>query len=289
LREKLRPASRRWGGAPILLLFVLSSSLFSQVKTYPYYYVSQRATYGIYREAAQKQIYHLATEFSLVPSWDSSFTFLYRQSGIDYTSGSSYKQSQFIGSYSRIFPARRSFIWSRFDVSFVDSNSILTNKNLTLYAETGFQDAAGRGGMGFSGFYSNYTDVNSFGASAFAWISFGNRSVLSSKFNINAFSGEYHNQKRFYSGRVSLYLPSSGKVAFLFSGFMGKRSLFYDSDIKLIYNLTDTHLASAAVTIYFYASRSLTIFLDGTLERYEAYAGGRYRVFYLTLYGSIRI
>ncbi len=268
----------------VLLLLSFSSSLFSQVRTYPSFYVSQKGTYGTYREAAQTRIYHLSTEFSLVPSWSRSFCLLYRESRIDYDSGFIYKQNQFIGSYSQLIPSRSNFFWSRFDISFVSSNADLTNKNVTIYAETGFQSESARAGIGLSGFTSKYTDVRSYGASAFAWAKLGG-SVLSSKFSGNTFSGNYHHQKKFYSGSVSLYLPSNERVAFLFSGIMGRRSFFYDSDIKLVYNLTDIHLQSAAATIYFYASRSLTIFLDGTIERYESYAGGKYRVFYLTLGG----
>jgi len=256
---------------------------------FPYVYASQSATYGTYSGAAQQGIHHLATEFSLVPGWDSSLTWLYRRSGIDYKSGFSYVQNQFTGSYSRVFSTAGGFIWSRLDLSYMDSNSTLTNKNLTIYAETGFQNAAGSVGAGLGGFYSGFTDVNSFGASAIAWIDLGRGRRLSSKFNINGFSGDYHGGKWFYSGKVALYLPLGGKLAFLFSGFLGQRSLFYDSDIKLIYNLTDIQRAGAGVTAYFYASPSLTIFLDGAFERYEAYEGGTYRAFYLTLSASLRI
>jgi hypothetical protein len=256
---------------------------------FPYFSLSQSATFGTYLGAAQKQIYHLATEFSLVPGWESSWTFLYRRSGIDYTSGFGYIQNQFTGSYSRIFSLGRGFFWTRVDLSYLDSNSTLTNKNLTIFAEAGFQNAGGGAGAGLGGFYSSYAAVNSFGASASAWIDLGDGRRLSSKLNINGFSGDYHDGKWFTSGKVALYFPSGGKFALLFSGFLGQRSLFYDSDIKLIYNLTDVQKAGAGVTAYFYALRSLTVFLDGTFERYEAYAGGTYSAFYLTLSASLKI
>jgi len=272
-----------------LLLFSLPLPLFSQVRTYPIYYVSQKGTYGTYHHAEQKKIFHLSTEVSILTTWNRSISFLYRRSGIDYANGFVYQQNQFTGSYSQVFSAGNDFLWTRLDLSYVNSNADLTNKNFTVYGESGYESSGARAGIGFGGFYSNYVDVRSYAASVFAWTKSGGRSFLSSKFNFNTFSGKIHHLKKFYSGTISLYLPSSDRAAFLLSGFIGKRSLFYDSDIRLLYNTADTHLAGGSTTIFFYPLRSVILLLDGTFERYEAFSGGKYNVLYFTLGGTLNI
>lgn len=273
----------------VLLLCILSLPLRSQVRTYPLYYISQKGTYGTYRDAEQKKIFHLSTDVSIVPTWNRTISFLYRRSQIDYSKGFVYKQNQVTGSYSQVFSAGDDFLWTRLDLTYVNSNADLTNKNFTLYAESGYKSSGGRAGLGFGGFYSNYVDVRSFAASIFVWTQFSGQSYLSSKFNFNTFSGNLHDQKKFYSGSLSFYLPSSDKVAFLFSGIIGKRSLFYDSDIKLLYNTSDIHLLGGSGTIFLYPTPSLIVFLDKTFASYEAFRGGKYRVFYFTLGGILTI
>ncbi len=272
----------------LLYLFLTSGSyLHSQVRTYPIFAVSQKATFGAYQSASQERIYHLSTEFTYVPGWNGSWSVLYRRTGLDYDDGFAYRQNQFTGSTTQVFPVGESFGFFRADLAYVSSNSTVTDKNFTAYGEVGLSKNENRSGSSFGGFFSHYQDVNSYGASALFWTGVSERSTLRMRINYNGFSGRIRNGENLLSGNISLYYVASPEVGVLFFAEGGRRSLFYESDIKLVYNTSDALSTAGGISIFYSPGSGISLLGDVTYERFEGLSGGTYHVMYLTFGGSV--
>ncbi len=276
----------------VLLGAVLVSvlqSLNAQVIIYPIVAVHAKATTGSYRDADQKEISHMSTEVAYLPTWSSSWSFLYRRSGLEYSTGFQYEQNHFVVSTTHVLPFSESFLILRSDVAYVTSNSALTNQNVTLFGELDYSTQQGWNGLSLKGFYSHFEDVKSVGAGAGFWTGLGRYAVMSLGAQIVALSGTYRDGERLVFGSASLYVPVSQSVGLLTAGGAGRRSMFYEPAIKLVYNTLDANSLQASETVFLSLGKGVSLLADATYERFDAFGGGSYGVLYLTGGISVRL
>jgi len=278
-----RSAGCRWLWSALAVLFLSAPGLRAQVRTYPIYEIRPIATVGFYSDATQQRLLHLSTEFSVAPDWRSTYALLYRRTTLDYKDGFGYRQNQISGSVTRLFSSGDQYFSFRADLSVATSNSAETDGSVTAFCEGGWIATGGAWGMSGGGFYGSYPDGKTWGGTGGLWTVFLNRHVFSMRVNSQSFSGPYHDGKTFFSGSLHSDFRVNSKGGVLVSGRFGRRSLFYDPDIKLMYTTKDIFRGGAGVMVYGDLSEVVRLFVDATAESYNALEGGSYSVAYVTL------
>lgn len=273
----------------ILFLILVAFDLQAQVKLYPLFTVSQKGTFGSYRSADQEKIFHLVTEGSYAPNWNSLWTFCYRRSGVDYADGFVYRQNHLTLSTTQWIAVDQGFWTFRSDIVYVSSNSGVTDANLALFAEVGAIGDESRYGGGVGWFFSAFADTRSYGISPAVWMRVGTVNIFTLKTTLLGYSGNFRDGQHLFSGQASLYLPVSSRAALLVSGEIGSRALFYDPDIKLVYNTLDLQSLGGGMTLFLSAGDAVGVLADVSLERYQDGSGKRYTVTYVTLGAKITL
>ncbi|MGH2569037.1 MAG: hypothetical protein ACRDGA_11925, partial [Bacteroidota bacterium] len=212
----------------------------------------------------------------------SSWSFLYRGTGLDYHDGFGYRQNQLGGSMVQLIALGNNFLSTRVDLTYINSNSSLTENNTTLYGEVGYGISGGWLGGTVGGYWSDFADERTVGGSLLWWLKLGELTTASVRVNADRFSGTYRDAESFYSAKAALSSLISNRVGFLVAGTAGRRSLFYEQDIKLVYNTLDVLTREVSTTMFLYPAVGTTMLIDVTFDRFEAFNGGTYRVVYLT-------
>lgn len=266
-----------------LTVCVVISDVHSQVRIYPIFTAEQKITYGAYQDAEQSSIYHLATELTLLRGWDESWSLAYRKSGINYRSGFRYSQNQFVASTSHALPVGNNLLTIRADGIYITSNSDITQDNPSAYAQIGYSMDGFTKGFILGGFMSWFPEVKSSGFSVLYWTMINPTGSVSIRLNRDLLSEDMGNGTSFFSGSIAWYQPILPLYAFLTQVKIGKRSLFYDQDIKLVYNTDHANTLGGSVALFIQPTESVMFLADISYDRFGSVGIDPYAVLYYTL------
>lgn len=271
----------------ILVTFrVFLLPLEAQVIVYPVVTTYQTFTYGTYREANQESITHYAARISYVDRWNSSWSGGYRRTGISYKTGFDYLQHQFVGSKGHSFVVGSNLLSVRGDLLYISSNSTLTDRNVTFYGGMAYYDVPTYLTLGLQAQGNVFQDVNTLGISGFVSGRIGEGRWITGRVNVDRFSTDIGYGRVLVSGNASYLQMLSTSMSLLLSGKFGRRSLYYEPDIFLLYNTFDAHTSGGGITLFVAPWRSVSLFADVSIDRFVPVGSQSYMVTYFSIGGQ---
>jgi len=269
-----------------LLFRVTSPSSEAQVIVYPVVTTDQTITYGTYRDAFQENITHYAGKISYIDHWNSSWSGGYRRTGISYTNGFEYLQHQFVGSKGHSFVVGSNLLSVRGDILYISSNSALTDGNVTLYGGMWYYDIPTQLTIGLHAQGNVFQDLRTIGMSGLVSGRIGEGKWITGRVNVDRFSSDIGYGRALVSLNASYSHLLSPSTSFLLSGKFGKRSLYYEPDIFLLYNTRDAHSSGGGITLFFAPWRSVSLFADVSIDRFVPVGSQPYVATYFSIGGQ---
>lgn len=271
----------------VILCWAVSPPLQAQVVVYPVVAVDQVFTSGTYRDASQEKISHYGVRISFIDHWNSAWTGGYRRTGIAYTGGFEYLQNQFLLSKGHSFVVGSNLLSLRSDLVYTSSNSALTDKSVTFYGGLWYHLVASNLILGVQAQGNLFKDVRTMGVSGSVSGGIGTGGWLTGRVNVDRFADDIGHGQTLLSTNVSYYHSLSHSVGMLLTGKYGRRSLYYEPDIFLLYNTFDAHRAGGGFTVFVAPWPWGSLFADISYDRFSPVAGGTYSATYYSIGGRL--